>query len=41
MKKPKIGSIGHAFYIIACIFSFGAVWICKLIIQKAIVDAFK
>jgi len=38
--KPRMSEVGKFFYILACILTFGGVWICKLIIQKAIVDAY-
>ena len=40
-KEPKMGEIGMVFYILACILSFGMIWISKLVIQKAIADAYK
>jgi hypothetical protein len=40
MAKRRIGDIASLFYILACIFSFGGVWITKIIVQKAIVDAY-
>ena len=40
MKVSKMGQVGELFYVIACVLTLGGVWISKLIIQKAIVDAF-
>ena len=39
--KTKMGDIGNVFYTLACIFSWGAIWILKLTIQKAVHDAMK
>ncbi len=42
IQKERVGNIGNIamfFYILACILSLGIVWLCKVVIQKAIIDS--
>lgn len=40
-EMKVLGGPASFFYTLACIFSFGAVWLFKVIIQKAILDAWR
>jgi len=39
MSTKQMGAIANAVYILSCICSLGTIWIMKIIIQKAIIDA--
>ena len=39
MSQKKLGAFAGIFYALYCIFSFGWVWVMKVVIQKAIIDA--
>jgi len=38
-EEKEMGSLGFFVYILACILSFGMVWVLKLTIQKALIDS--
>lgn len=38
-EKKQLTPVESFFYYLACICSFGAYWILKIVIQKAIIDA--
>jgi len=40
MKAKEISDVGMVFYVLACVFSLGLVWILKLAFQKALSDTF-
>ena len=37
--KKQLSGVESFFYYLACICSFGAYWILKIVVQKAIIDA--
>lgn len=39
MSTKQMGTITNAVYILSCICSLGTIWLMKIIIQKAIIDA--
>lgn len=39
MRQANIGNVANAFYILGCILSLGAIWMFKVILEKAYIDA--